>query len=341
MNGPQLELGACERVTLGLRRLLDPGGGMEQEALAAHARGCPDCGTLLVVAREVSSGVAAARAAVDAVEPRSYVRDFTRLLQRAIDEHRRVLADLFYQIGKAYLYETSAERLKIVTLKPPGDPGSLREHAGRTLDGAARLAPTIPLWTVERELLRNPDLSDAKAKLHAAGRFLEAALRLQPAHEPATAWLAAQREASDREQEARELFERLASAATHPESRAQALLHLGRHRCREQELAIALSLAVAARMLGTRHPTSLTNLALYALYVGEERLFRASIETLEGEIPCHQTRRRLLELTVLSRQPRATAARRERNSWLRTLALQFPDMTSDGSANPACPGEQA
>lgn len=326
MNEPRIGLGACERVTLGLRRLLDPGGGMDQEGLAAHARACPDCGTLLVVAREVASGVGAARAAIDAVEPRSYVRDFSRLLERALDEHRRALADLFHEIGKAYVYETSAERLKIVTVKPPGNPSELRERARRTLEGAARLAPAPPAWTVEGELLRLQDSPDPEVRVHAAGRFLEATLRLEPGHEAATTWLALQRESAGRDGDAIKLFEKLVSPSSAPSSRCQALVNLARFSCREDEYASALALTVLARDLDLLHPVPVANLALYALYVGEPRLVAASLTSLANMFPDLDDRTRLLRFTVLSSGPRTARARREHESWLRSLRGEFPEL---------------
>jgi hypothetical protein len=325
LNGPQLELGACERVTLGLRRLLDPGGGMEQEALAAHARACPDCGTLLVVAREVATGVGAARAAIDAVEPRSYVRDFSRLLERALDEHRRALADLFHEIGKAYVYETSAERLKIVTLRPPGDPGSLRERANRALASARSLAPIPLAWSVEGEILHMPELPDPHVKVYAAGRFLEASLRLEPGNEPALGWLAAQREASGELNEARNLFVRIARESS-PPTRSRALASIARFRCREHDYAAALAIATAASHLGPREPGPVANLALYALYLGEPQLVRTSLDVLTNLVPQTADRLKLLQLTILSPEPRTTNARGTNASWFLSLYKEFPDV---------------
>jgi hypothetical protein len=299
---------------------------MEREELAAHARSCAGCGALLVVAREVVAGAAAARAAVDAVEPRSYVRDFERLVRSALDEHRRALAELFYEVGKAYVYESSGERLKIVALKPPGQPQTLRARAKETFEGAGRLAGAPPAWLVEGELLRLTEPADPEAMVQAAGRFLEAALRMEPGHESATSWLASQRQATGRAAEARGLFEWLAHETTTSFWRAVGLMNLGRLSGSTLDFACAIASTTLARDLEPSHPAPPVNLALYGLYIGDLRLARSALAALENIVESDESVHRALRLGLFSESSAVLAVRRGREAWMQQLEKEYPTL---------------
>jgi hypothetical protein len=346
MTGTRSEDTGCQRLLGELQQFLEDTSIEDDHPLSSHLRKCRTCRLLLAVARDVTAGFSATRRWIAEFHPQTLLRDTTKLLERAVAEHRFALARLYRELGRSYVYESHGDELKLIVLSRMLPRDDLIQEANSVLGGVRNLSATIAdrsgAWVVEKSPLEAVGVEPSMSMVRAGGLFLEASLRLDPTCEDTRSWLGSFHEAIGWKKLAEDEFGRLGRVAANPMVRAMGLTNRYRNPGSPAELLNSLVATSQAVALFPTHPGAIVNVTLFSIIAGHLDHAYTSLSRLQELGPSDPNVQRAISIVLLTNNGAVFgAAKAKQRAFMRTLVRDFPSLFPEEFVERALPKPSA
>ncbi len=253
----------CLQIQIDLSAMLD--GELDASLVRrvlVHSDACPSCRAFLegirlqaranldlhAVDSAVDGDVIVLRSAVD--EDGEGIRIEVDELRRQLTENRLQLAQIFYELGRGFVFMGVSPRFSRVVRREPVPLPDMFQRGRNLLDEVDRMTIGLPgadsgvvrgnEWVRARELFENGEIRTPAENLARGVQLLREALLLSPDLHPARIHLGHALQLAEDNESAQREFEAVLAMETDLETRAYALLNLGNVHLEEGRLEPAI-----------------------------------------------------------------------------------------------------
>lgn len=281
---------------------------LERENIYPHYSVCPRCRQNLGTAREMAGAFTGMKARITApaaakVAVGSRLETIENAVRMALRSNRAELSQVFTDLGKSLYIE--ALRLnevwdtRWVATGPLRDVPSYRKVGMDLANDSVLFCKATKekdIWNeTQEELVRNPAQNTWQNCLNESLRYLVVARRLDSQNEAATIDLAQNYFLRKEVKQAMEAANQILKESSAVLRLTQAHNNLGSYLYSEGRIKEALEHCMAARRLSPLEPTVTSNIAAYALQLGDRELAFATYEAIDADANAASRARGLIE----------------------------------------------
>lgn len=259
----------------------------EREAIYPHYRGCPRCQRNLTMAREIAGAFHGIKALRSPLWEDARTITVEKAVSIALRQNRAQLAEVFCELGKAFLIDAVRTPGWIALGRPRLEPQTARKRGISLANDSVLLTSEegkLQEWNSLRENLVSLQVpADPERLLEESLRYLTIARKIAPSYDRPSIWIGLYHyrkgNFEDTLQENRLVIEKTSST----KRRVEALINSSDTHHMRGDFGLAADCAARACRIDPDEPTAVYNYASFSLMAGDRRNSFETFDRIEAE----------------------------------------------------------